>query len=84
MLPVYTKPMRNIVPNLVYSARGDEVALSVVDGRIIYKDGKILAIDEEEYLAELEQYPDGLGERASKEFFEINGTNAQFMRENKL
>ena len=53
MLPVYTKPMRNIVPNLVYSARGDEVALSVVDGRIIYKDGKILAIDEEEYLAEL-------------------------------
>ncbi len=28
--------------------------------------------------------PDGIGERASEEFFEIDGTNARFMRENKL
>ena len=48
MLPVYTYPMRNIVPNLVYSARGQEVALSVVNGRVIMKDQKILTIDENE------------------------------------
>lgn len=84
MLPVYTKPMRNIIPNLVYSARGDEVALSVVDGKIIYKDGVILGIDEQECLKEVQLYPDSIGERASKEFFEINGTNAQFMKQNKL
>jgi 5-methylthioadenosine/S-adenosylhomocysteine deaminase len=84
MLPLYTYPMRNIVPNLVYSARGDEVCLSVVDGRVIYRDGKILTIDEEEYIKEVNRYPEGIGERASKEFFEINGTNAQFMREDRL
>lgn len=84
MLPVFTTPMRNMIPNLVYSARGKEVVLSVVDGKVIYKEGKILAIDENEYLETVEKYTDGIGERASEEFFEIDGTNARFMRENKL
>lgn len=84
MLPVYTYPMRNIVPNLVYSARGQEVALSAVNGRIIMRDQKILTIDEREYLSKINDYPEGIGNRASKEFFEIHGTNAQFMEEGKL
>ncbi|CAK7073053.1 amidohydrolase family protein [Tissierella carlieri] len=84
MLPVFTKPMRNIVPNLVYSARGEEVVLSVVDGKIIYKDGKVLDIDEDEYFNAVAEYTNGIGERASEEFFEINGTNSRFMEENKL
>ena len=84
MLPVYTYPMRNIVPNLVYSARGNEVVLSVVNGRIIMKDQKMLTIDEQEYLQEIQTYPAGIGERASREFFEIHGTNARFMEEDRL
>ena len=84
MLPVYTYPMRNIVPNLVYSARGNEVVLSVVNGRIIMKDQKMLTIDEQEYLQEIQKYPAGIGERASQEFFEIHGTNARFMEEDRL
>ncbi|WP_026896107.1 amidohydrolase family protein [Clostridiisalibacter paucivorans] len=84
MSPVFTIPMRNIVPNLVYSARGEEVVLSVVDGKIILKDGKITGIDEEEYLEAVGKYTHSIGQRASKEFFEINGTNAQFMKNNKL
>ncbi len=83
MLPVFTKPMRNIVPNLVYSARGDEVALSVVEGKIIYKDGKIRNTDENEYI-DTNKYTSGIGERAAKEFYKIDGTNAKFMREEKL
>jgi len=27
---------------------------------------------------------EGIGQRAAAEFFEINGTNAQYMREDKL
>lgn len=84
MSPVYTKPMRNIVPNLVYSARGDEVALSVVDGKVIFKDGKILTIDEDECLEDVKKYTDRIGERAAAEFWEINGTNAGFMQNDKL
>ena len=84
MLPVYTYPMRNIVPNLVYSARGQEVALSVVNGRVIMKDQKILTIDENESLEKIKKYPAEIGKRAAKEFFEIHGTNAMFMEEDKL
>jgi len=84
MQPVFTYPMRNIVPNLVYSARGSEVALSVVNGKVIMKDQKVLAVDEQEIIADAAKYVEGIGQRAAAEFFEINGTNAQYMREDKL
>ena len=84
MLPVYTYPMRNMIPNLVYSARGCEVSLVAVDGEVIMQDGKFTRVNAEDYLAAIPQYPDGIGQRAAKEFFEIDGTNAHFMKEDKL
>lgn len=84
MLPVYTYPMRNIIPNLVYSARGPEVALSVVNGRIIMRDQKILTIDERESIEKIKTCPEELGKNAAEEFFKIHGTNAVFMEEDKL
>ncbi len=84
MQPVFTYPMRNLVPNLVYSARGVEVSLVAVDGEVIMRDGKFTKVDTQEYLDAIPQYPDEIGKRAAKEFFEINGTNAYFMREGKL
>ncbi|WP_312832674.1 amidohydrolase family protein [Sedimentibacter saalensis] len=84
MQPIYTYPMRNIVPNLVYSARGWEVDLSVVNGKIIMQNQKLINVNEDEVLSKIKKYPDGIGKRASKEFFEINGTNSKFMKEGKL
>lgn len=84
MQPIYTYPMRNIVPNLVYSARGWEVDLSVVNGKIIMQNQKLINVNEDELLSKIKKYPDGIGKRASKEFFEINGTNSKFMKEGKL
>ena len=40
--------------------------------------------DEDEIINDVSRYPESIGERASKEFFEINGTNAIFMKEEKL
>ena len=51
MTPALRKPVRNIVPNLVLSARGDEVSTSIIDGRIVYENGKILTVDEAECIA---------------------------------
>lgn len=84
MLPVYTYPMRNMVPNLVYSARGSEVSLVAVDGKVIMRDGAFTYVDEKENLNEISKYPDDIGRRAADEFFSIDGTNAHFMREDKL
>lgn len=84
MLPVYTKPMRNMVPNLVYSARGEEVCLVAVDGKIICRDGKMQTVDERECFEEVSQCPEEIGRRATAEFQMINGTNAQFMSKDQL
>lgn len=84
MLPVFTYPMRNIVPNLVYSARGSEVDLVAVAGKILVKNGDLLTVDEQDYLDKIKPLPQSIGQRAAKEFFAINGTNAQFMRDGKL
>ncbi len=50
LVPVMRRPVRNIVPNLVLSARGDEVCLSIIDGKIVYEGGRITTFDEEEAL----------------------------------
>ena len=84
MLPVYTYPMRNLVTNFVYSARGEEVTHSVVAGKVIMRDRKICAIDEQEYLDAVKDCPAGIGERASEEFNSIDGINNKYMREGKL
>jgi 5-methylthioadenosine/S-adenosylhomocysteine deaminase len=84
MSPVFTSPMRNIVPNLVYSARGDEVDLSVINGCIIYQNGKIENLDEREIIDDANKYSNEIGEAAAKEFWAINGTNAKFMAEGML
>ena len=84
MMPLYTIPMRNIVPNLVYSARGDEVALSVVNGKVIYRDGQILNVNESEMLNQAATRAKRIGEEASEKFWEVDGANAQFMKVDRL
>lgn len=48
-------PSHDIVSNLVYSARGSDVIMNMVRGRIIYKDGEFLTIDLERAKREAER-----------------------------
>jgi len=48
------QPCHDPLSNLVYSARGSDVVLTMVRGRIIYKNGKLLTIDAEKAIAELD------------------------------
>jgi 5-methylthioadenosine/S-adenosylhomocysteine deaminase len=50
--PVLEAPIRNIVPNLVYAATGQEVRLVMVAGRMLVRDGQVLSADEAEVRAE--------------------------------
>lgn len=84
MMPIYTHPMRNMVPNLVYSARGCEVDVSVVEGRVIMEHQKLLAVDETQYLEQMQTRAQDLGQRATEMLEKIHGTNAVFMEEGKL
>jgi 5-methylthioadenosine/S-adenosylhomocysteine deaminase len=49
-------PRHNLVANLVHSARGSDVSHVIVDGRLIYRDGELLTLDEERIMAEAERH----------------------------
>lgn len=47
MSPVLAWPVRNIVPNLVYSASGSEVDTVLIDGAFVVENGRMRTIDED-------------------------------------
>lgn len=49
-------PCHNVVSNLVYSARGSDVVLTMVRGRILYRDGEFTTIDLPRIRRELDEY----------------------------
>jgi 5-methylthioadenosine/S-adenosylhomocysteine deaminase len=57
------KPVHNLLTNLVYSASGSDVVLTMVDGKVLYRDGDYTTIDVEKVVFEVEQ----AAERISKQ-----------------
>jgi 5-methylthioadenosine/S-adenosylhomocysteine deaminase len=53
--PVILSPIRNIVPNLVYSARGSEVEMSVIDGQIVMENFRLTTVDEKKVVKEAQE-----------------------------
>ena len=49
-------PCHNVLSNLVYSASGRDVRMTMVRGKILYMDGKFPTIDVNEIVKELAQY----------------------------
>lgn len=41
------KPVHNLLNNLVYSASGSDVCLTMIDGKVLYRDGQYLTLDTE-------------------------------------
>lgn len=82
--PMITVPMRNFIPNLVYSARGPEVDTVIVKGNILVEHRKPQTFDMDEIIEKTQALADEIGEKAAAQFYEINGKNAQYMREDKL
>jgi 5-methylthioadenosine/S-adenosylhomocysteine deaminase len=48
-------PRHDVAANLVHAARASDVTLVVVDGRVVYRDGELLTLDEEKIKAEAER-----------------------------
>lgn len=80
MAPVYTAPMRNLVPNLVYSATGREVTTVIAGGEIVVREGRLLRCGLEEILDQMQREADRVAPAAEEQFWRINGKNAQYMR----
>ena len=52
---VYMKPVHNLLNNLVYAASGNDVVLTMVDGRVLYRDGSYPTLDIERISYECEK-----------------------------
>ncbi len=59
------QPVHNIVSNIVYAATGLENRLTVVDGRILYRDGRYLACDYEALKNEMASIRQWIAAKAS-------------------
>lgn len=84
LAPVHTQPMRNLVPNLVYAARGDEVETVIIDGQIVVADGRLVTASEEEILNEAQRLAESIGPPAEPEFQRLETSNARAMRDGNL
>ncbi len=80
LCPVITHPVRNIVPNLVYSARGHEVETVIVDGSIVVENRKVLTVEEEKVVYQAQKAAEGLAARAAEDFMK-SGTKTVNMME---
>jgi len=45
LAPIYEFPIRNIIPNLVYGARGNEVETVIIDGNVVVDERKVIGVD---------------------------------------
>jgi 5-methylthioadenosine/S-adenosylhomocysteine deaminase len=82
--PVYTAPMRNIVPNLVYSARGHEVDTVVIDGQVIMHERQLLTVDEAAIREEAQSHAGTLSRAATDAFHATNSPNLHWQQQGKL
>ena len=56
-------PKPNIVNQLVYTASGNDVATVIIDGKIIVSKGKVITLDEGDYVRKAQQVAIDLLER---------------------
>ncbi len=51
----HLQPVHNIVSQLVYAARADDVRTTIVDGEIVFHEGRFTAVDEAEVVAKAQE-----------------------------
>ncbi|TMW70721.1 amidohydrolase family protein [Alteribacter natronophilus] len=84
LFPVLTDPIRNIVPNLVYSARGHEVEMSIIDGTIVMEDRQIQTVDAKEAVQKAQKAADDLSVRAADDLKKADSDILEMVREGML
>jgi 5-methylthioadenosine/S-adenosylhomocysteine deaminase len=57
-------PCHEVVPALVYAARGSDVDMTIVGGRVVYEDGRCTLVDEAAVMSEARERATALVERA--------------------
>lgn len=62
----WMQPVSDMCTNVVYSANGSEVVLTMVDGKVLYRDGQWPTIDVERAMAQTAEYRANIAAEAAK------------------
>jgi 5-methylthioadenosine/S-adenosylhomocysteine deaminase len=84
MAPVHVRPMRNLVPNLVYAARGDEVETVIIDGQVVVSGGRLQTLAEDEIVQNAQHHASTITPAADSEFWRLDTPNARAMLSGNL
>lgn len=82
--PIILSPMRNIINNLVYAARGDEVDTVIVNGKLVMENRKPLTFNLDEVIDDVQNQAEIIAARAFHRFWKVNGIQADYMRQGQL
>jgi len=84
LTPIISTPVRNIAPNIVYSARGDEVETVIIDGRVVVENGVALTLNEEEIMSEAQKAAEVVTSAAVEDFFKAGSKLAEDVKKGLL
>jgi 5-methylthioadenosine/S-adenosylhomocysteine deaminase len=84
MTPVLSRPVRNIAPNIVYSARGDEVETVIIDGKVVMEDRRVLTMDEGRVIADAQKAAEEISAAAAEDYMKADSHLAKMMRKSLL
>ena len=73
MTPIIHNPMNNIAPNIVYSARGDEVTDVIVNGVQIIEDKIVKSMDETKVIEDAQRVAVEIADGAAQKFLDGDG-----------
>jgi 5-methylthioadenosine/S-adenosylhomocysteine deaminase len=65
-------PVHDIINSLVYCAKGSDVETTIIDGRVVMQERKLVTMDEEEILNLAQQWGDNLRERSLQSEFYLS------------
>jgi 5-methylthioadenosine/S-adenosylhomocysteine deaminase len=84
MTPILTRPVRNVAPNIVYGARGDEVETVIINGRVVVEDRRCTTLDEERVMAVAQRAAEELTALAEDDYMAAGSHLAEAARKGLL
>jgi len=84
MTPIITSPVRNIAPNIVYSARGDEVETVIIDSKVVMDNRAVLTMDEDRVIEEAQKAATEITSAAADDYMEADSHLARAARKGLL
>ena len=61
---LHSSPKQDVISSLVYSAQPSDVRVTIIDGRVVMRDGELLSLNEDSVMADANLEASALARRA--------------------